>query len=366
MNSNQALTKAKSLIKGLSLSSSVDKKFISLCLFGEWISENTPPESRSKKWASFIEILAGSGFVFIAPAQAAEKGATLIVVDATATVVHKISKIKIPLEKKILICVEPEVVNPFQYRKSIHKKFGTVFVPTDEQRVCIADQIWQSGYVFENELRSRHNLKPLNFREHQIGLINQNKFSTISGELYSLRRKTINELSELGELRVTLAGNDWSRGFIWHILKYLHATLIAAKSFRAPRSTSIEQVDQSRFVKILGRVDSELEFLGNTKVALVIENEISYTSEKLTNALMAGCNVVYVGPDVNKKYRTNLVIQSGQSPSDVAKACKAAYLNLRDPNEIYKCALASGIFRDYDVELTSKNFIAKLLQNLEP
>jgi hypothetical protein len=46
------------------------------------------------------------------------------------------------------------------------------------------------------------------------------------------------------------------------------------------------------------------------KFALVIENELSYMSEKLFDAFFAGCIPIYVGPNVaNYKIPKGLVIQ---------------------------------------------------------
>ena len=50
--------------------------------------------------------------------------------------------------------------------------------------------------------------------------------------------------------------------------------------------------------KCVGYVQDEIEFLGNSKVAIVIENESSCVSEKLYLALRSGSKCVYVGPKI--------------------------------------------------------------------
>lgn len=52
----------------------------------------------------------------------------------------------------------------------------------------------------------------------------------------------------------------------------------------------------------VGPVDDKFQFLRNYAVALVVENENSYISEKLIEAIQAGCIPVYVGPEIPKDW----------------------------------------------------------------
>jgi hypothetical protein len=75
----------------------------------------------------------------------------------------------------------------------------------------------------------------------------------------------------------------------------------------------------------LGLAGDKLEVYANYKVALVIENSPEYMSEKLLDALFAGCIPVYVGPPVEKfGLPKDLVVESAPNVAALSDAVARA------------------------------------------
>ena len=130
-----------------------------------------------------------------------------------------------------------------------------------------------------------------------IGMINENKFSLISESLYKKRYLVVKEFIERSQ-EFQLAGKNWEKGYLWTIAKNIHAGLIALRSQNRPDLKRLYRpLDLGNpNIKYHGRVRSQLEFLRTLKFAVVIENEASYVTEKLLNAIIAGCVPIYLGP----------------------------------------------------------------------
>lgn len=347
------------MISDLLPKASSGKIEIALSLFGTWVVANSS-NITSRKWSSFASDLTAAGFSIVDPAKIKSSGGLMLIVDLIPKTFRELKAFDLEKDKKILICVEPATVNPFQYRLDVQDKFGTVFVPTEAQAVNATNLIWQSGYVFAEDLTQIHPGTLASDRNIEIGIINQNKFSAVKGELYSLRRKAVAELISREKVIITLAGKDWTRGWVWHIFKQLHAASISLKGKKWPNISRMFKLKRSPWLVTTGLVDSELEFSRNSKVALVIENESTYSSEKLINALISGCTIVYVGPPINEKFRTELVHQSRPVANEIVNACFAAVSNPNEPSKILNLALESGIFEEYDVSKANKELIKKL------
>jgi hypothetical protein len=204
---------------------------------------------------------------------------------------------KFSSSKKALIRAEPAVVNPHQYSEKIEAKFNLIL----DSKIAVESQSsnsvrWQVGYVpenFERELETT--LLEAVTRKDRVGLINENKFSLVRGELYGLRTSVIRE-SQKRSTSLLVAGRNWTQGLAWTLAKQLIAFIDVIRAGLLPNADSFRLPLRKNFAQFLGRVESELDFLRSLDVAIVIENEATYVSEKLTNALLAGCRVVYVGP----------------------------------------------------------------------
>ena len=128
-------------------------------------------------------------------------------------------------------------------------------------------------------------------RRKRAALVNGNKFSWISGELYSLRRRLIAVDSNLD-----VFGPGWDLSRFERVKTNV---LEALRALATPRSLRFGA--RNAFLRppnLMGPVDDKIRALAEYKVCVVIENSFELVTEKLVDAWMAGCIPVYVGPDL--------------------------------------------------------------------
>lgn len=187
----------------------------------------------------------------------------------------------------VLFRNEPKCVLPEGYKsKAINLNHHIITFGKFEETLAteVWPQFWES---------STFALIDLFRNSSQAVVINANKLNLTKNELYRLRRECLKKLANL-----ELYGTDWNSSIksrfkvvIIEILKRPVFHLVAL-----PRHSRFWfnhwPITQSPSNKDL--------VLRKYKVSLVIENESSYMSEKLFDALSAGCIVVYVGPNLAK------------------------------------------------------------------
>lgn len=217
----------------------------------------------------------------------------------------------LPIENCTLIRVEPIVVNPYQYRRDTEEKYGKIVVISPNELKSPKNQYWESGYIdFEKIVESQ------NKAESGVAIINENKYSFVPGSNYKLRRRVIDEFIRK-ETAIRVAGKNWDQDLLWQTKKQISAARSAAKyhgrvdisQFQSPFNLN------SPWVEYFGRVESVQKFLSESKFAIVIENDSTYVSEKLLNALIAGCIPLYCGPSLGAyEIPAGVAISLGKSP----------------------------------------------------
>ena len=235
------------------------------------------------------------------------------------------SKSKLLGDFNVLILAEPKTVIPSQYKKSVLNKFNLV-IPISKIR---ANQVGCDDWA---PIPYDFGIKNYNedFRIEKVVMINSAKFSANKNSLYGLRRKVSKRLNHLN-IGYKLIGDNWhmkkSKEFrerIWGVRKE-----VSAGNF-----PDLEEAFSNFFYKYpeyCGRVDDKFAELSKYKYALVIENEADYISEKLFDAICAGCVPVYIGYDLSSfKKLSNCAIEIEPSVDKIINFFKA------DETELYK------------------------------
>jgi hypothetical protein len=207
----------------------------------------------------------------------------LICVDYKRTdmkIIDRAKKMQIPTT--LIIC-EPEVVIPQQARKSLRRRFDRVLEigrPETIPQLKWA-QTWRS--LDREQARSKSAV-----------MINADKWSFITGNLYWLRAAVASESHDLD-----VFGHGWDRKL--HI-RLAHRVFELLRTLVARRMPSIKGINYilSKPLSLKGAVLDKVEQMTNYRVALVIENSQELLTEKLFDAWFAGCVPVYVGPSVKK------------------------------------------------------------------
>ena len=199
--------------------------------------------------------------------------------------------------KKILIVSEPRVVWPFGNSPATLDLFDAVAwmgrPPMDGKVVFpIPQYLNLSAELFWNENRNTATLP----------MVNSNKFSAVSGELYSLRRLAAAQIPG-----VELFGIDWNwklPGQIKRIVYPFGQALLARENlsrswlnsaFTARAESDVSIGDKFRDESVVA-IENKNIFLSKFARSLVVENSQEYMSEKLFDALLAGTYPIYVGP----------------------------------------------------------------------
>ena len=123
-------------------------------------------------------------------------------------------------------------------------------------------------------------------------IVNANKLNLAKSELYTLRRKCIARLSNLD-----IFGDEWNSSVIERVK--VSVIEILKNPFRHIFTFPFHSRYWFSRRPLIHAPEDKNEVLGKYKVSLVIENELTYLSEKLFDALAAGCIPVYVGPEVS-------------------------------------------------------------------
>ena len=242
----------------------------------------------SNPWSGFFRYFTESGNSFAQATNCGEIEA-LICLGYHPSVLEIDTIKKLSVDRKILINWEPQVVEPELYDAKYFTNFGLRLSPSEK---------WASkidGVSFpwpQAKIDDLPNYETWSLRENKIVVIQANKFSGHKDAKYRLRRKVI---WKLGKKRLLdLYGKDWHSNellnFRWwfanarrHKLRDL--SFNPGGLFQPP-----EQIYK-------GEIDSKFATYKKYQTALVIENSLDYVSEKLFDAVSAGCLTVYVGQE---------------------------------------------------------------------
>lgn len=264
----------------------------------------------------------------------------------------------VPKENRLLVQIEPPSVNPKQFSRSTLRKFG--FIVSEVKSDSINTLFWRSGQFSEQDMNDLENEESRFERPFFCGLINANKNSFIIGTNYPLRRDVIRHLSVL-EPGFVFAGKGWAATRWSVFVADMKELAIAISSGLPLKMLSLN----FRFKKVTtaryqGEPPSARDYLRNLKVAIVIENESEYFSEKLTDALYSRCHVIYVGASVPGLATLRNVTICEAKLDSVLAAVNA--LKKRDHWDVVYSKSELQVLQDLSVHKSNRKFV-DLLQD---
>jgi hypothetical protein len=233
---------------------------------------------------SFAEFLANKGLLVSSPSRHARR---LVCIDYLAIAGTEIRRLGLRVEDCTLVRMEPSVILPDNFSSSRTKQFGKVITvggTSSSQSICVN---WPLLWPKSEDIQS---ITP-DERQDRIVVVNGNKISFVRGELYSLRREAIRDLSNLD-----LYGTDWSSSFCVRLITAVRSLAHAVLSLKLPSIFNFSLWFRN-YSNYKGQVQDKIGTMSKYRYALVIENSAEYMSEKLMEALFAGCIPIYVGPD---------------------------------------------------------------------
>ena len=130
-------------------------------------------------------------------------------------------------------------------------------------------------------------------RPHLLGMVNSWKKSEMPGDLYGKRNRLAIQAGKILKREMFLAGSGWDRHLV-HLLKWQRSLAKRCPSF----ARSLFRWPNSAYRGVLELGKAKLQALATCEFALVPENCSSlrgYITEKIFNALFAGCIPIYQG-----------------------------------------------------------------------
>lgn len=233
----------------------------------------------------------------------------------------------VPVQRRLLVIFEPPAVNPSQHSLRVRARYARVLVPSKLQVIQEQDQVYYGGALHDQDEFQR-NLDSFFDKPREAGtycLVQQNKFSLVPGSMYTLRQQTAKFFQDANR-NFSLAGKNWniSKTRLWVEQLYAAKVALEARSQVDLGLWRWRNLIGSGTLKIVGPVQSSIEFMADHEVAIVIENDPSYVTEKLFNALQAGTAVIYCGPNLDDfGIPQKIVKQVPHCPANVFQAASS-------------------------------------------
>jgi hypothetical protein len=308
----------------------------------------------SGPWKEFEKVFLESGHEICN--ESYEEQADAIIANSYNSAVEKyLFSSEIPVNKRILVNWEPYIVERVRYRPEVFNRFGSRFAPSVEwaAKVNGTSFKWPQDEIVDPDIF-------LNWsdRSNSAVMIQGNKFSARKGELYSLRRKVLNMLHAK---ELTLFGTNWNSGLKfdwWHWSRSIINSNLREISF-----TSFFGMGRN-YDQYKGKIDNKALVLSKYRICIVIENSADFVSEKLFDAVRAGCVVVYVGPNLEKfDLPKSSAIEVVPNPNAIVE--KVRYLRSKSESELMEMAKIQFVsLKSVSGEWSNTKVLRKLAQDM--
>lgn len=237
-------------------------------------------------------------------------------------------------DRAALIRLEPPSVFPAQYGEFIQEYYGIVMtagslrdVSNKSEFLCWPYEVvanpqkpWPNDFTLDQH---RHfalvhhfsDFKSWLKRKNEIVLIAANKVSPAREEQYSTRRKYARNL-QAHQLKIY--GELWNESLLAQVEHRARVLIFSLRNGYIPNLKSLYGNLHWRYPSAQGPIAEKKLALENSRFSLVIENDSSYVSEKLFDAMMYGTIPVYLGPDLSLTgIPSNVLIELNQSPAEI-------------------------------------------------
>ena len=217
----------------------------------------------------------------------------------------KLVRSKVRSENKYLVLRESRSVMPDQFKSGVIKKYKYIFScarPFDHE---IATHYYQDGFLTSLSYSNNSDSRPV----QSICMINENKFSLHKSANYSFRQYAIKQIIK-SNFKITVAGKNWDQGYIHYTIQQLKSIVFLLKNFTVFDTRKMRRPFrkiESKKCNFVGFIDDKITFMNGFRYALIIENDNYRPTEKIFDALMAGCIPIYFGP----------IFSEDEIPSDI-------------------------------------------------
>ena len=236
-----------------------------------------------------------------------------------------LAKLKISCNYKILIMRECNVIMPKLWRKETINQYDYVFTYNTKYFKKIKTQSKIIEYLMPRKLDLDNSFYRKK-RPFDYCMFASNKFSYHADELYSERVRVINFFNDNKIPNFHLYGPDWNR----FIIKYPILSFISRKLITIKKYLSIYK----------GIATNKIKIASKYKFCFCYENRKNFNghvSEKIFDAMRAGCVPIYWGPkDIDKYLDKSTYIDASKFKSINDIYCYTQSLNKNDIDRLKK------------------------------
>lgn len=266
----------------------------------------------SRGWQNFFETLQNSGKIEFPYVNNRSSSDYSISFNHTDSNLRQIENYGIPVENRILVMLECEQILPEMHKDSNLEKYGYVFSPSifwAPNRETIDFKYIGYDTSAAAELQKRNKV-------HKAGMVQRNLFSVITGEMYTLRRSFLREINKTS-IDFILRGSNWENATIKNIIHYYRLLQFNLRKGNQRKIIWLpREIRRIKFKNQICQVPDKLEFLSELHAAVVIENSMTYVSEKIFDCFISDCVPIYVGPPLESfGIPENLVIRAPEDPN---------------------------------------------------
>jgi hypothetical protein len=256
-----------------------------------------PDRRLSYPWPEFSAVFAARNIHFRGSVEGNQFG-LVVVCREHPNIQRFLDEYNVPLSRRILLVFEPKSVDPFPFSVMAKEKYGSIFFASHS-----AGTGYVKGFGFPLDsflMGDEYFLSSNSHRTKRIALVQANKFSSINGEQYSLRRSLISALIK-NSIPIDVYGQGWKDGLFSNFSKAVRAErdrYLAQQSFHEEFSRSRgtwANLATQRFLPGVP-VSNKVELFEKYRYVLSVENDRDWQSEKLFDPLAAGCVTFYIGP----------------------------------------------------------------------
>ena len=253
------------------------------------------------KWTSFPRILETQG-VEIIPSRLAMENTIFVAVEHHPSTFLEVNQ-PIPSKRRVLVCVEPFVINPMQFSNKVRARYGHVISISSELGPGNVDWLWDGGHLGAvDEVKGfAERSAEANRQPNSVAMLNANKFSAVPGSLYKRRFDVLSEFAEM-EIATYLGGYGW-RDSYWKQLKQVaYTSALSIRVGTRPLLSEFEKRNIKKLPKVryIEDVMSAAGFFREFEFGIAIENQYGYFTEKALNVMLGGAIPLYLGCDPTK------------------------------------------------------------------
>lgn len=257
-------------------------------------------------WDPFLKVFESEGFEFLDSSDEESEFEFLISCRHSNAMVRECEIRGVNPNRRALVVLEPECVDPFPYLSQTREKYGNLYAGSESWATRLGGKAFRyfNGALSLLDNKSRPDLLETELRANKFVMIQAHKFSVIHGEQYSLRREVAQEAWR-SEIALDLYGRSWlmsNTKVLLSVLRSIHNGLSYAIKARQPLVLKLRGLKNAWLkcgVHFKGEPDDQIDVLKKYRYAIVIENSLDFISEKLFNAMAAGCRVLYVGESLS-------------------------------------------------------------------